>query len=125
MRELKTIPVLRAELRLRPVTPLRGRRVAVFTTGPAPTEHLDADVVHVSRSLADRSALHAELARVAADVYLVEVKAAAIDVVAHEARARGAEVVLAENELVPLAGEPGLDAVLLALADTLREPVAR
>jgi cyclic 2,3-diphosphoglycerate synthetase len=122
---VKDVPVVRTSLRLRPTEPLDGRRTAVFTTGPTPTEHLDADVVHVSRSLADRSALHAELARVDADVYLVEVKAAAIDVVAHEARARGAEVVLAENELVPLAGEPGLDAALLALADTLREPVAR
>ena len=48
------IPV---ELRLRPVEPLAGRRVAVFTAGPAPVDHLDAEVVHVSRNLADRAAL--------------------------------------------------------------------
>jgi cyclic 2,3-diphosphoglycerate synthetase len=102
---------LRADLRLHPAEPLDGRRVAVFTTGPAPVEHLDADVVHVSRSLANRDALRAELASVDADVYLVELKAAAIDVVAEAAAARGARLVLAENEVVA----PGLEDALLAL----------
>ena len=69
----------------------------MFTTGPAPTDALDADVVHVSRNLADRDALRAELETVDADVYLVELKAAAIDVVAETALARGAEVVLADE----------------------------
>jgi cyclic 2,3-diphosphoglycerate synthetase len=100
-----------AELRLRPASLLRGRRVAVFTTGPAPVEHLDAEIVHVSRSLADRAALRAELATIDAEVYLVELKAAAIDVVAEVAAERGAEVVLAENEIVA----SGLDDALLAL----------
>jgi cyclic 2,3-diphosphoglycerate synthetase len=86
-------------LRLRPTAPLDGR-VAVFTTGPAPTEHLEADVVHVSRNLARRDLLREELGRIDADTYLVELKAAAIDVVAEHALARGARVVLADNELV-------------------------
>ena len=34
--------------------PLAGRRTAVFTTGPAPTDGLDAEIVHVSRNLARR-----------------------------------------------------------------------
>jgi cyclic 2,3-diphosphoglycerate synthase len=102
---------LRAELRLRPVSPLRGRRVAVFTTGAAPVDHLDADVIHVSRNLADRAALRAELAGIDAEVYVVELKAAAIDVVAEAAVERGAEVVPAENEVVAA----GLDDALLAL----------
>jgi cyclic 2,3-diphosphoglycerate synthetase len=102
---------LRADLRLAPTAPLAGR-VAVFTAGPAPVDHLDADVVHVSRSLADRSALHEELARVEADTFLVEIKAAGIDVVAAEALDRGARVVVAANELV---GD-GVDEALLALA---------
>jgi cyclic 2,3-diphosphoglycerate synthase len=122
---VKDVAIVRTSLRLRPVEPLEGRRTAVFTTGDAPAEHLDADVVHVSRNLADRRALHEELAKVSADVYLVELKAAAIDVVATEARERGAEVVLAENELVRLPDEPDLDAALLALADLEREPVVR
>jgi cyclic 2,3-diphosphoglycerate synthetase len=100
VRELKKVPVASAELRLRPVSPLRGRRVAVFTTGPAATEGLDADVVRVSRNLANRAALSEDLLDVDADVFLVEIKAAAIDLVAEAALTRGAEVVFAENEVV-------------------------
>ena len=111
IRALKQIPVLTAELRLRPVTPLRGRRVAVFTTGPAVTDALDAEVVGISRNLANRPLLSEDLARTDADVYLVEIKAAAIDLVAEAALARGAEVVFAENEVVC----PGLDEAILGL----------
>jgi cyclic 2,3-diphosphoglycerate synthase len=125
IQELKDIPVVGVELRLRPVTPLEGGRVAVFTAGPAPTDHLDADVVHVSRNLANRAALREELERIDADAYLVEIKAAAIDVVAEAAAERGIECVFADNEVRPLPGEPDLDAELLALAEAgQKEPVA-
>ena len=100
IRAISDVPVVSAELRLRPAAPLHGRRTAVFTTGPAPVEDLDADVVHVSRNLARRDALLAELERVEAEVYLVELKAAAVDVVAEAALARGAELVLAANDVV-------------------------
>jgi cyclic 2,3-diphosphoglycerate synthetase len=80
----------------------------VFTTGPAPTGHLDAEVVAESRNLADRKRLREDLAAVTADVYLVEIKAAAIDVVAEAARERGVELVFAANEVVSRAGEPDL-----------------
>jgi cyclic 2,3-diphosphoglycerate synthase len=100
IRALKDIPVMPVELSLRPLAPLRGRRAAVFTTGPAPTHHLDAEVVSVSRNLADRARLRADLAEVDADVYVVELKAAAIDVVAEVAAERGAETVLAVNDVV-------------------------
>jgi cyclic 2,3-diphosphoglycerate synthetase len=109
--ELKRVRVLTADLRLRPVTPLRGRRVAVFTTGPAVTDGLDADIVSVSRNLANRPQLSEDLARTDADVYLVEIKAAAIDLVAEAAVTRDAEVVFAENEVVC----PGLDEAILGL----------
>jgi cyclic 2,3-diphosphoglycerate synthase len=115
VRTLKELTVVRADLRLRPVAPLAGRRVAVFTTGQAPTEHLDADVVSVSRNLADRPKLREDLARADAEVFLVEIKAAAIDVVAEAARERGVELVFAENELVALPGEPDLDEAILQL----------
>jgi cyclic 2,3-diphosphoglycerate synthetase len=118
VRALKDVPVVGVGLRLRPVSPLAGRRVAVFTTGPAPTEHLDADVVSISRNLADRAKLREDLARTDADAYLVEIKAAAIDVVAEAAHERGAEVVFAENEVVPLPGEPSLDEAILQLVRT-------
>ncbi len=109
------MPAIRFEMRLRPAEPLDGRRVALFTTGPAPFGHLD-DVVFVSRSLADRGALREDLRDVRADVFLVELKAAAIDVVAEAAAECGARLVLAENEIVPLPGEPDLDELLLSLA---------
>jgi cyclic 2,3-diphosphoglycerate synthase len=85
------------QLRLQPTEPLTGR-VAVFTAGTTDVAHLDADVVHVSNELANRDALHRDL--VDADTYLVELKAAAIDVVAEHALARGIRFVLARNELV-------------------------
>ena len=111
IRSISDVPVVAAELRLRPTRPLGGRRTAVFTTGPAPTDDLDAEVVHVSRNLARREALHEELGRIEAEVYLVELKAAAVDVVAEAALARGAEVVLAANDIV----SPELDERLGAL----------
>ena len=111
IRSISDVPVVAAELRLRPTEPLAGRRTAVFTTGPAPTDGLDAEIVHVSRNLARRDALREELARVDAEVYLVELKAAAVDVVAEAALARGAEVVLAANDVI----SPELDERLAGL----------
>ncbi len=102
-----------------------GGEVAYFSTAPAAAHatlaaHLSdeygADVVHVSGSLADRTALREELANVEADVFLVELKAAAIDLVAESALERGTEIVLAANDLVPAPGEPDLDELLLEMA---------
>ena len=61
-----------------------------------------------------------------AEVFLVEIKAAAIDVVAEAAQALGAEVVFADNELVPV-GVLDLDTELVRLADAAaaREAVTR
>jgi cyclic 2,3-diphosphoglycerate synthase len=100
-----------AELRLAPMAPLEGR-VAVFTAGGTNVAHLDAEVVHVSPHLANREVLRRELATLDADTYLIELKAAAIDVVAEHALEQGKRVVLARNELV---GD-GIDEMLLALA---------
>jgi len=90
----------------------------VFTAGSTDVAHLDADVVHVSASLADRTALRRELAASDADTYLVELKGAAIDVVAEHAAANGKQVVLAANDVVA----DGLDEVLLSLVPE-RAPV--
>ncbi len=103
---------IRFDLLLRPVEPLAGRRTALFTTGPAPFDHLE-EVVSCSRNLADRAALRRDVEDVDADVYLVELKAAAIDVVAEAAARRGAELVLASYDVQA----PGLDAALLELAE--------
>jgi cyclic 2,3-diphosphoglycerate synthetase len=112
-------------LRPRPVEPVEGRTVAFFSTAAegaheALAAHLrdehGADVVHVSGSLSDRGALRRELGRVEAEVFLVELKAAAIDVVAEAARERGADVVLAGSDVRTVDGSD-LDAELLRLAD--------
>jgi cyclic 2,3-diphosphoglycerate synthase len=99
-------------LRLRATGPLEGR-VAVFTAGGTDIAHLEADVVHVSANLADRDALRRELDGIDADTYLVEIKAAAIDLVAEHALAAGKSVVAAANDVVAVDGD--LDAALLAL----------
>jgi cyclic 2,3-diphosphoglycerate synthetase len=99
-------------LRLRATGPLEGR-VAVFTAGGTDVAHLEADVVHVSSNLADRDALRRELAALDADTYLVEIKAAAIDLVAERALSAGKRVVAAANDVVAVDGD--LDAALLAL----------
>jgi hypothetical protein len=70
-------------------------------------------------SLGDRPALAGDLDAPgvrAAATYLVEIKAAAIDVVAEAARRRGARVVFCDNRPKPLPGEPDLDAVAIGLA---------
>ncbi len=124
---VKDVPVVPVELRPRPVEPVAGRRVAFFSTAPAAVhgtlaahlaERHGAEVAHVSGNLARRDALRAELEQVDADVYLVEIKAAAIDVVAETALARGRELVFADNELVG----HDLDEALLALVP---EPALR
>ena len=103
---------LETTLRLRATGPLDGR-VAVFTAGDTDIAHLNADIVHVSANLANREILRRELEGVDADTYLVEIKAAAIDLVAEHALAAGKRVVAAANDVVAVGGD--LDAALLAL----------
>lgn len=119
------VEVVATVLRPRPQRELRGRSVAYFCTAPrsahdALAAHLEERhglrVTHVSGSLAERETLRRELAHVDADAYLVELKAAAIDVVAEHGRMRGVEVVLAANDVVALPGEPDLDELLLEMA---------
>jgi len=102
---------LQFDLRLRPVEPLAGRRTALFTTGPALFDHVD-EVVFASQNLADRDALRRDLDDLDVEVFLVELKAAAIDVVAEAAAERGAAVVLAAYDVEAR----GLDDALLELA---------
>jgi cyclic 2,3-diphosphoglycerate synthetase len=133
--ELKPdLTVVATEMRPRPAEPVDGARVAVFTTAKKEVheriaDHLraehGADVVRVSGALADRERLREELETVDADVYLVEIKAAAIDVVAEAAAEQDLKCVFLDNEIVPLPGEPDLDEELVSLAQAAqREPVA-
>jgi cyclic 2,3-diphosphoglycerate synthetase len=136
IRDVKDVPVVPVELRPRPVASVVGRRVAYFSTAPAYAhegierhlrEEHGAEVTLVSGNLARREALREDVTRAdAAEVFLVEIKAAAIDVVAEAALERGVEVVFADNELVP-DGVHDLDTELIRLADTAiaREAVAQ
>jgi cyclic 2,3-diphosphoglycerate synthetase len=119
------VPVVATTLHPRPLTDVRDRTVAYFSAAPPDAlgrlrGHLEnafgARVVHVSGNLANRAALRDELDDVSAEVYLVELKAAAIDVVAEAAIAKGAEIVLAANDVVALSGGPDLDEELLRMA---------
>ena len=119
------VPVVATSLRPRPLVGISGRSVAYFCAAPASAHerlrrHLEdahgATVVNISGNLANRQALREELQEIDVDVYLVELKAAAIDVVAEAALARGAEIILAANDVVPLKGEPDLDEMLLEMA---------
>jgi cyclic 2,3-diphosphoglycerate synthase len=93
---------LRFALRAEPAEPLPGgARVALFTTGAPGCEGVEP--VLVSTNLARRAALAADLERAAAascDVYLTELKAAAIDMVARQAVERDARVVFVRNRPV-------------------------
>ena len=117
--------VIATTLRPKPVEDVAGKKVAFFSTAPEPAhklfaDHLSqeygADVVHVSGNLADRGKLRAELEQVEAEVFLVELKAAAIDVVAEAGRERGVDVVLAGSDVLAV-GDDDLDGELLRLAD--------
>jgi cyclic 2,3-diphosphoglycerate synthetase len=128
-----SVPVIATVLRPRPVDAIAGKSVAFFTTAsgsaaPRLERHLreahDAAEVTVSCNLADREALRADLDSTEAEVYLVEIKAAAIDVVCETAAERGIEVVFADNEVVPVDGQPNLDRALTALADSAVEAAA-
>jgi cyclic 2,3-diphosphoglycerate synthase len=108
---------VRFALRPQPAEPLPANaRVALFTTGAPNCEGVEPVVA--SENLARRSALEADLERAAAegcDLYLTELKAAAIDTVAVAARAQDARVVFVCNRPVGLDGD--LDEALVNLYD--------
>jgi cyclic 2,3-diphosphoglycerate synthetase len=123
---VKDVTVVPVVLRPRPAEPIMDRRVAYFSTAPPEShetlarhlrEEHGAEVALVSGNLARREALREDIAKTDAEVFLVEIKAAAIDVVAEAAVERSAEVVFADNELVPV-GVPDLDTELIRLADS-------
>lgn len=108
--------VLRMRLEPQLAEPLPdGARVALFTTGAGPPAGVEPVVASVN--LARRGELAADVDRAAAkgcDVWVTELKAAAIDTVAARAATAGARVAFVRNRPVGVDGD--LDAALLELA---------
>lgn len=111
-----------------PLGPISDRRVFFVTTAPASardvlTEHLECEhggkVVGTSHALADRHELAAELdAMPDADVLLVELKAAAVDLAVRTALERGMDVVFCDNRVVSTGGDGPFEELALATVDT-------
>lgn len=119
------VAIVRTVLRPRPLEPVAGERVAFFGTAPEGhhatiARHLTdvhaARAVSVSGALSDRAALGRDLEHVDAETFVVELKAAAVDVVVEEAVRRGARVVLATCDVEAVDRDVSLDAALEQLA---------
>lgn len=123
--------VIRTIFRPHPLTDIKGKRIWFATTAPPQaagllTAHLqdrfDAKVVGMSHSLADRQSLQKDLEAVEnADALVVELKAAAVDVVTRFAVDRGIEVVYAGNRVEILRGEKPLEEAILSVAGLAQE----
>ncbi len=115
-------------LRPRPAGDVGGARVAYFSTAPAQiagriagyiSETYNCSVDFVSGELAKRDKLRAALAGLkqnAVDVFLTEIKAAAVDVVAEEADRRGTRLVFCDNVPVEAGGGGRLAPLMAGLA---------
>lgn len=120
--------VVATVLRPRPDGDLAGKRVAYFTTAQDEiveriTAYLEdnfgCSVKFTSTGLADRRQLRADLASLgeeSVDVFLTEIKAAAIDVVTEEADRRGTETVFCDNVPVEVDGPGRLKPLIEKLA---------
>jgi cyclic 2,3-diphosphoglycerate synthetase len=121
------VRVARIGLRPYPLEPVSGRTVFYVTTAPASAidlmvGHLEREhgctVVGTSSHLAHRPKLAEDLERAdAAEVLLVELKAAAVDLAARFALERGLEVVFCDNRVVSLGGDGSFDELALATTD--------
>jgi len=119
--------VTRTGLRPFPLEPVSDRTVFYVTTAPASAidlmvGHLEREhgctVVGTSTHLAHRPKLSEDLERAGeAEVLLVELKAAAVDLAARLALERGLEVVFCNNRVVPLGRAGSFDELALATTD--------
>ena len=128
--------IVRCVLQPEPAEPLPpGARVACFVTAQPAAESLLRQGLAAqgieprlfSTNLARRADLARDVelaAREGCDVFLTELKAAAIDIVAEAAVRAGADVVFLRNRPVPEAGERALDDALHELAESARARAA-
>jgi cyclic 2,3-diphosphoglycerate synthase len=127
--------VVRTILRPAPLSPVAGRSVFYVTTAPAAAgqvlvDHLEdqhgAKVVGTSHNLARRPQLAADLERLAgADVLLVELKAAAVDLAAKVALEQNVEVVFCDNRVVTVDGDGTFEDLVLEAATLAEERFAQ
>lgn len=118
--------VVVAGLKPVPLREVRGKKVYFATTAPPDVgaslaSHLEeahgCTVVGVSHRLADRGGVDQDLDGAPSfEILLTELKAAAVDVAAERALARGAEVVFADNRAETLEGDGNLPDLLLEAA---------
>jgi cyclic 2,3-diphosphoglycerate synthetase len=118
-----------------PLEDVQGRDAFFATTAPAvvaarQVARLQADhgcrVVGWSARLADRAGLVEDLEGADTyDVLLTELKAAAVDVAAEHAMARGADVVFVDNRTDVVDGPGDLDTVLSEVVELARERAGR
>lgn len=126
--------VVRTIFRPHPLSDISDKRVWFATTAPQSAgevlkEHLEkqhqAEVIHISHSLSNRDQLRADLEFAAgADVLLVELKAAAVDVVARHGLESGTEVVFVDNRPHPVDGIE-LESAFLETGTLAQERFAR
>ncbi len=123
----KSRPIVRVTLRPTPLAPISGRRVFYATTAPASARaHLAAHLEHehgakvtgISHHLANRPLLAADLEAAAdAEVLVVELKAAGVDLAARFALDRGMQVIFCDNRVETLGGDGTFEELGLAAAD--------
>lgn len=123
------IEIVPTVFRPKPDGDISGQRVAYFTTAPVDiVDHIrdfiageyDCVVDFVSTDLADRRKLREALAEIGedeVDVFLTEIKAAAVDVVAEEADRRGTRVVFCDNIPVETDGRGRLPTLVEKIAE--------
>jgi cyclic 2,3-diphosphoglycerate synthetase len=121
------VRVVQTVFRPFPLEPISGRRVVYVTTAPTSAgkvlvDHLEQQhgctVVGVSHNLARRPALLADLAGAPeADVLLVELKAAAVDLAATTALGRGMAIIFCDNRVVSVGGDGTFDDLAMTMAD--------
>ncbi len=130
IRELNpSAEVVATVLRPKPDGDIRGRRVAYFTTAQGEVVDRIAEYISstygctvdfISTELADRRKLRQALSELGGgevDIFLTEIKAAAVDVVAEEAARRGTEVVFCDNVPMEVDGDERLGRLVIGLAE--------
>jgi cyclic 2,3-diphosphoglycerate synthetase len=121
------ISVVHTRFRPTPLSPIAGARIFYATTAPPQVSHLltehlerehDCSVVGVSHALANRPQLREDLVGLEeADVLVVELKAAAIDLAARVASDRGVQVVFCDNRVVSIGGDASFEDLVRSTVD--------